>query len=235
MFARSSWSAPATAPRSTRSTELFHGAYADIRDFLCDVGDLSPDDLHPHLYSQHDDDAVRHLFDVASGLDSAVVGESEILGQIRNAWETAQREGGARSALNLLFRHAIETGKRARTETEIGRGTASVSHAAVEMAVEHHGALTGLTVAVLGAGAMGEGIAVALRHAGVGSRSSSSIAPPPAREELAERVGGTAYGTERLSDALAHADLLLTSTGSGEAVVTRSMLAVRSTAEDVRS
>lgn len=204
--------------------ELFHGAYADIRDFLCDLGDISHDELHPHLYSQHDDAAVRHLFDVASGLDSAVVGESEILGQIRSAWETAQREGGARGSLNLLFRHAIEVGKRARTETDIGRGTASVSHAAVEMAVEHHGGIDGLTVAVLGAGAMGEGIAVALRNAGVGdiivvNRSAAR------GQALAERVGGTTVGTDRLPAALAQADLLLTSTGSGEALVTRDMLA----------
>ena len=204
-------------------TELFHGAYADIRDFLCDIGDISPDDLHPHLYSQHDDAAVRHLFDVASGLDSAVVGESEILGQIRTAWEIAQREGGARGSLNLLFRHAIEAGKRARTETDIARGTASVSHAAVEMAIEHHGALTGLTVAVLGAGAMGEGIAVALRHAGVGEIIVVNRTAGRA-QRLAERIGGTAYGTERLADALAQADLLLTSTGSGQAVVSRPML-----------
>ncbi len=102
--------------------EKFHGAYADIRDFLCDLGNIAPDDLHPHLYSEHDDAAVRHLFEVAAGLDSAVVGETEILGQIRQAWEVAQREGGARTTLNLLFRHAIGVGKRARTETGIAQG-----------------------------------------------------------------------------------------------------------------
>lgn len=103
--------------------ERFHGAYADIRDFFCDLGSLDPAELQPHLYSQHDEAAVTHLFEVACGLDSAVLGESEILGQVRGAWELAQAEGGARSTLNLLFRHAIETGKRARTETAIGRGT----------------------------------------------------------------------------------------------------------------
>jgi glutamyl-tRNA reductase len=77
--------------------ELFHGAYADIRDFLCDLGDLSARRAHPHLYSQHDTSAVTHLFEVAAGLDSAVLGESEILGQVRSAWETAQREGAART------------------------------------------------------------------------------------------------------------------------------------------
>ena len=73
--------------------ERFHGAYADIRDFFCELGGLQPDELHPHLYSQHDDAAVTHLFEVASGLDSAVLGESEILGQVRGAWELAQLEG----------------------------------------------------------------------------------------------------------------------------------------------
>jgi glutamyl-tRNA reductase len=111
--------------------EKFHGAYADIRDFLCDVGGFAPDDLHAHLYTEHDDAAVAHLFEVAAGLDSAVLGESEILGQVRQAWELAQAEGGSRTTLNLLFRHALSVGKRARTETGIGRGTASVSHAAV--------------------------------------------------------------------------------------------------------
>ena len=119
--------------------ERFHGAYADIRDFLCDLGGLGPDELQSHLYSQHDDAAVAHLFEVAAGLDSAVLGESEILGQVRDAWKLAQDEGGTKATLNLLFRHALETGKRARTETSIGRGTASVSHAAVEMATERLG------------------------------------------------------------------------------------------------
>ena len=83
--------------------ERFHGAYADIRDFFCELGGLAPDELHPHLYSQHDDGAVTHLFEVAAGLDSAVIGETEILGQVRAAWELAQREGGARSELWLYF------------------------------------------------------------------------------------------------------------------------------------
>ena len=146
--------------------ERFHGAYADIRDFFCELSGLEPDDLHPHLYSQHDDAAVTHLFEVASGLESAVLGESEILGQVRGAWEAAQAEGGARATLNLLFRHAIETGKRARTETGIGKHTASVSHAAVDMANERLGSLAGKRVLVVGAGEMGEGIAVALVGAG---------------------------------------------------------------------
>lgn len=204
--------------------ERFHGAYADIRDFLCDLGHIAPDELHPHLYSQHDELAVRHLFEVAAGLDSVVIGETEILGQLRQAWEIAQREGGARSTLNLLFRRAIGVGKRARTETAIARGTASISHAAVEMAIEHHGSLEGLDVAVVGAGAMGEGIAVALRAAGVGTVTVVNRSAERG-VSLAERVDGTACGFERLADAIARADLVVTSTGSDTTIITSDMLA----------
>jgi glutamyl-tRNA reductase len=204
-------------------TERFHGAYADIRDFLCDLGHIAPDDLHPHLYSHHDDAAVRHLFEVAAGLDSAVVGEAEILGQLRQAWEVAQREGGARTSLNLLFRHAVGVGKRARTETGIARGTASISHAAVEMAIEHHGTIEGRRVAVLGAGAMGEGIAVALHGAGVGDVVVVNRTPERGRA-LAERINGHAIGLEGLADVLAEADVVLTSTGADAPLVTRSLV-----------
>lgn len=200
-------------------TEKFHGAYADIRDFLCSRGDISADELHPHLFSQHDEAAVTHLFEVAAGLDSAVVGESEILGQLRQAWEIAQREGGARTTLNLLFRHAVEVGKRARTETAIARGTASVSHAAVEMAVEHHGSINGRSVALVGAGAMGEGIAVALRGAGVGDVVVVNRSPERG-QALADRIDGRALGIDRLREALESSDVVLTSTGADEPVIT---------------
>ncbi len=203
--------------------EKFHGAYADIRNFLCDLGDITPDELHPHLYSEHDDAAVTHLFEVAAGLDSAVIGETEILGQLRTAWEIAQREGGSRTTLNLLFRHAVGVGKRARTETAIARGTASVSHAAVEMAVEHHGDIAGRKVALVGAGAMGEGIAVALHGAGVGDVMVVNRTPERG-VALAARIGGVALGMDRLSEALASCDVVLTSTGSGQPVVTRELL-----------
>ncbi|MEO6653598.1 MAG: glutamyl-tRNA reductase [Ilumatobacteraceae bacterium] len=203
--------------------EKFHGAYADIRNFLCDLGNITPDELHPYLYSEHDEAAVTHLFEVAAGLDSAVIGEGEILGQLRTAWETAQREGGARTTLNLLFRHAVGVGKRARTETAISRGTASVSHAAVEMAVEHHGDIAGRKVALVGAGAMGEGIAVALHGAGVGGVMVVNRTPERG-EALAARIDGVALGMDRLRDALEACDVVLTSTGSGEPVITRELV-----------
>jgi glutamyl-tRNA reductase len=198
--------------------ERFHGAYADIRDFFCDLGVLDADELHPHLYSQHDDAAVAHLFEVAAGLDSAVLGESEILGQVRSAWELAQDEGGAKATLNLLFRHAIETGKRARTETSIGRGTASVSHAAVEMAADRLGSLAGRRVLVVGAGKMGEGIAAALVNAGVSHLVVANRTLERA-DQLAQRIGGGVVPFANLPAALADADVLLTCTGAGVTVI----------------
>ena len=204
--------------------ERFHGAYADIRDFFCELGALQPDELHPHLYSQHDDAAVMHLFDVAAGLESAVLGESEILGQVRGAWETAQAEGGAKATLNLLFRHAIETGKRARTETSIGQHTASVSHAAVDMAIERLGSLHGSRVLVVGAGDMGEGVAVAL--AGAGATHITVTNRTEARaQQLAERVGGTIVPFGQLGAALRDADVLLTCTGAGSIIVDHELVA----------
>jgi glutamyl-tRNA reductase len=203
--------------------ELFHGAYGDVRDLLCELGDLSIDELTPHLYSQHDHAAVRHLFEVAAGLDSAVLGESEILGQVRAAWETAQREGAARSTLNHLFRSAVATGKRARSETGIGRGTASISHAAVEMITDTSGPIEGKRVLVVGAGSMGEGVAVALHRAG-GAEILVANRSPGRSGALAERVGGIAVGFDRLDEAVAAADVIVAGTGADRAVLSRSLL-----------
>ena len=203
--------------------EKFHGAYGDLRDFFCDLGGFSADELIPHVYSQHDDAAISHLFEVASGLDSAVLGESEILGQVRIAWERSQREGGALSTLNLLFRHAIETGKRARTETSIGRHTASVSHAAVDMARESLGAINGMTVLVVGAGDMGEGVTVALADSGVGQVlvTNRTIAKAQA---LADRVSGSVTEFYRLAESLCEADVVVTCTGAGSTVIDADMV-----------
>ena len=199
--------------------ERFHGAYADIRDFLCELGSLRADELHPHLYSQHDDAAAQHLFEVAAGLDSAVLGESEILGQVRAAWQRAKDEAGVRSTLDLLFRHALRVGKRARTETAIGRGTSSVSHAAVEMVTDRLGELHGRHVVVVGAGEMGVGVATALHKAGAGTITVCNRTPERGIH-LAERVGGRAVGLDRLGEALATADVVLACTASGLSTVT---------------
>ena len=204
-------------------TEKFHGAFDDISEFLMGVGGLNSEDLSAFVFAQHDEAAVAHLFEVAAGLDSVVIGESEILGQVKSAWEIAQNEGGARGTLNLLFRHAITAGKRARTETSIGRGTVSMSHAAVEMAIERLGSLSGAQVLVVGAGAMGDGIAVALHDAGAGEIIVANRTAERGNA-LAERVGGRAVGFERLPEVLGSADLVLTCTGSEEPVITAELI-----------
>ena len=134
---------------------------------------------------------------MTAGLDSAVLGESEIQGQVKQAWDRARGEGAAGPALNLLLRHALEGGKRARTETGIGRKVASVSQAAVAMARERLGGLAGKTVLLLGAGDMGEGMAVAL--AGAGERINLMVANRTQAKAvaLAARIGGRARGARR--------------------------------------
>lgn len=199
--------------------ERFHGAYDDIRDFFCETSGLASEDVTPHLFSQHDEAAVAHLFGVASGLDSAVIGESEIIGQVRDAWETAMAQGVARSSLNLLFRHALETGKRARTETAIARSTASVSHAAVEMAEEIIGSLAGSRVLVIGAGEMGEGVATALAKAGAQTVVVNRTAGRG--EALAGKVGARVASFAELGAELAGADVVVSCTGAGDVVLTR--------------
>lgn len=199
---------------------LFHPGVDDVRHFLAETAGLDPDVLADLLYTFHDDAAVTHLFAVAAGLDSMIIGEHEILGQVREAWRVAEREGTAGPLLSRTFRHAIEVGKRARTETGIGRHAVSVSSAAVALAVERLGSLEGRRVLVLGAGEVGERMAVALAGAGVeeivvANRTASR------GQALAERVGGRAIGLDQLDDALAIADVVLSSTGADQTLIER--------------
>jgi glutamyl-tRNA reductase len=193
--------------------ERFHGAVADVRSFLAETAFLPPEEFADHLYVHHDDEAAAHLFAVASGLDSAVVGEAEVLGQVRSAWERAVDEGTAGSSLNLLFRHALEVGKRARTETGIARHVASVSTAAVAMAAGRLGSLDGRRVLVLGACEMGEGMVRALVAAGVADVAIANRTWDTA-VEVATRVGGRALRLAELNDPLAEVDVLPTGTGA---------------------
>jgi glutamyl-tRNA reductase len=197
--------------------EKFHGAYADVRNSLAEMAYLPPETFADHLFVSYDADAARHLFEVAAGLDSAVIGEAEVLGQVKAAWEVARTEGAAGSALNMLFRHAIEVGKRARTETGISRNIASVSTAAVAMATERLGGLEGRRVLVLGAGEMGEGMVRAIVNGGVEDGVADVRIANRTWErsvELAERIGGSAIRLAELNGALAEVDLLLTGTGA---------------------
>jgi glutamyl-tRNA reductase len=206
--------------------ERFHAAVADIREFLCRLAFLAPEELSDHLYTFHDAAAVAHLFSVAAGLDSAVLGESEILGQVRTAWEIAAGERAAASSMNLLFRHAVEVGKRVRTETGIGRSSVSVSSAAVALASQRLGGLDGARVLVLGAGEMGEGMVASLVAAGVSDVLVANRTMARA-EALAERVGGRAVALSDVASALAEVDVLLTSTGASDFLVEAASLEAR--------
>jgi len=198
--------------------EKFHPAYADLRTFFSELAFVPPEELADHLYVHDGADAASHLFSVAAGLDSAVIGEAEILGQVRQAWEKAQDEQAAGSQLNLLFRHALEVGKRARTETGIGRHVASVSTAAVAMAAERLGSLEGRSILVMGAGDMGEGMVRSLATNGVSDIRIANRTWERAAD-LAERVDGRAIRLADLDDSLAEVDLLLTGTGASSMLI----------------
>ena len=201
-------------------TTRFHPGIDDVRHFLADLAGLDPDTLAERLYTYHDDAAVAHLFGVAAGLDSMIIGEAEILGQVREAWQTAEHEGTAGQLLGRTFRHAVQVGKRARRDTKIGRHAVSVSSAAVTLAAERLGSLAGRRVLVLGAGDVGVGMAVALAGAGVGEIVVANRSRARARE-LAKRVGGRAVSLDEVPDALVDSDVLLASTGAPNVLIER--------------
>ena len=197
-------------------TRRYHPAVGDIRNFMAAWSGQPPEAFSSHLYEYHEDAAVRHLFKVAAGIDSAVLGEGEILGQLGDAWEHAHAEGTAGPILSILFRHAAEVGKRVRSETAIARGTTSLSQAAVALARNVLGSLSGRTTLVMGAGEMGEAMAQALAgNLGEGRLLVANRTAARA-EELAARCGGRALDWGDLGHGLAQADVVLASTGSPE-------------------
>jgi glutamyl-tRNA reductase len=201
------------------TADRFHPAVQAVRNFLCERSFLAPEDVADHLTVLYDDAAIAHLFSVAAGLDSAVLGESEVLAQVRGAWDAARAEGTAGPVLSGVFRHAVEVGKRVRSETAIARGTTSISQAAVALAADRLGGLAGRRVLVLGAGDMGEGMTVALAGAGVADVLVANRTQTRA-SSLAERVGGRAIDVAELPAALASVDVLLTSTGAPSPLLT---------------
>ena len=142
--------------------EKFHSAYEHIYDHLAEQASVAATEMSDSVYSLYGADAVRHLYAVVSGLDSVVLGEAEIQGQVKRAWQTAEAAGTAGGNLNPLFRQALGVGRRIRTETQVGRELTSVSEAAVALASEVLGGFAGRRIAVLGAGEMGGGMAKAI-------------------------------------------------------------------------
>ena len=175
--------------------------------------------LANHLYTRTDEGAVEHLFRVASSLDSMVVGEPQILGQVRQAYAQAVEAGTAGRVLHRLLHHAFHTAKRVRSETEIASAAVSVSYAAVELGRKILGTLVGRTVLLVGAGEMAELAARHLASAGASNILVANRTYETARR-LASEFGGRAVPFERLSDGLAEADVVICSTGARGYVVT---------------
>ncbi len=193
--------------------ERFHDAYHDVRDALAVLSGLDVERFVDHLYVYYHDEAVRHLFNVTAGLDSAVLGEHEILGQVKAAWETARLEGAAGTLLGQLFEHAVVCGKRVRTDTGIGRSTASLSHAAVSLVTERIGSLDGKRILLVGAGEVGTGVATALaKSAAVQVEVTNRTAGKA--QEVAASVGATAVDWSDLVNGMTRADVVIAATAA---------------------
>lgn len=203
----------------------FHGGAQDLRNFLAEFRHVAPEDFSDRLYTYHDDAAIRHLFRVSAGIDSMVVGESEILGQVRRAFAAASEEGATQRVLGSGFRKALRAGKRARTETSIGRNPVSISSAAVELARKafEGSTLAGKRVTIVGAGKMGRLAAQALASAGASDVSVVNRSQERA-QEVADAFGATPMPIERLPEQLALADIVITSTTAPETIIDKAMV-----------
>ena len=202
----------------------FHGGLGDVCSVLADVSGLPASDLAAHLYVHYDDEAVRHSFRVSSGLDSMVVGESQILGQLRYAYHAATEADSAGRLLHELMQQALRVGKRAHAETGIDKAGQSVVSAALDVAAGHLGHLTGRPALVIGAGSMGALSVATLTRAGIGPLRITNRSAARA-ERLAEAYGATAVPFAELDAALAAADLVVSATTSITPVLTAERLA----------
>lgn len=201
--------------------DRFHDGLADIRAFFAGrLGDYEERcDLDSLLTVAYDDAAARHLFEVASGVDSVLLGEGEILRQVRRAAERAAAERASGPVLSGLFRHALEAGKRVRSETAIARGTTSLAHVAVGVARAHLGDLNDKKALLIGAGEAGAGLATTLAAAEPGLRFTVASRARARADELAASVNGRAIGLEDVRVALSEIDVLLTATSAPGPVV----------------
>jgi len=210
--------------------ERFHDGVAEIEEFLADISGSSVEALSEFCTIRFDEDVTEHLFTVASGLDSAVLGESEVLGQVRRAWERATNEHASGPVLGALFRHAVETGKRVRSETAIARGITSLSHGAVALAADRRPmGLSGARVLVVGAGEMGEGVTQALVGRGVDTLVVANRTAERAEAVIAALPEGTtgSIATRDLDDLgtlLAAADVVFTTVGTSHPIIDRGLM-----------
>jgi glutamyl-tRNA reductase len=189
------------------------GGGVDPAEFLFEQFAVDPALLRPHLYEHRGRDAVRHLFRVASSLDSMVVGEPQILGQVKEAFSVARTAGTISGQLEHLLQSAFAAAKRVRTDTQIGSNSVSIASVAVDLAQKIFGSLHGRTVFLVGAGKMSELAARHLVEQGAGAILVSNRTQERA-ERMAEQFDGRVIPFERLYDVAGEADIVITSTGA---------------------
>jgi glutamyl-tRNA reductase len=203
--------------------ESYHAGFQVLRGFLSESREVPFEDFADILYTLYEDQAIRHLFSVASGLDSMVLGEPQILSQIRSAFRGAEAEDAPGSLLHALFRRAIRVGRRARAETEIGASPAAFVQAGAALAERTLGGLEERRVAVVGAGAMGDIAVRTLTGRGINEVTILNRTKEKA-ESLARRTGARARPFEELPDAVREADLVVSFTGATGFVLERAAI-----------
>lgn len=195
-----------------------------IRSFMERWFGVPREEFTRHLYMYEEEQAVRHLFRVACGLDSMVLGETQILGQVKSAFLLSQREKGTGTWFNMLFKQAVTLGKRAHSETAIGESAVSISYAAVELGKRIFGSFSGKRVLILGAGKMSE---LTAKHLSGGGAEEVFVANRTyARaQELAAKFEGTPCTMQEAMERLADVDILISSTGAEGYVITSAQVA----------
>jgi glutamyl-tRNA reductase len=193
---------------------------AQIKSFLTNFRHASTGyDIESYLYTRLGREAMEHLFRVSTGLDSMLIGEAEILGQVKDAYVVAQRAKSLGRTLHHLFREALAAGKTARAQTQIGSESISIATAAVEAARARVGSLTGKTIVVIGAGKMGRTAVKRLRSEGAARVVVANRTMSRARDLVAEQGLGEALELPGLSDALSIADVVVASTGASHFIL----------------
>ena len=203
--------------------ETSHECAPGLSSFLSEFHSVRPDVLSVSLYHHYDSEAVRHLFRVSGGLDSMLLGEAEILGQVREAYKFAHEQGATGPVLNRLFQGALEVGKRVRSETDLGTRPMSVASAGVKLAERIFGKLKDRAALVLGAGTISEQVVAQLRDRGVANLTVMNRSRDRA-EELAAQHGGQVAAWGDWDAALQHVDVVVTSVSVEEPILSREIL-----------
>ena len=194
-----------------------------IKEFLSQWFQIEKEEFTPFLFIYEEDGALEHLFKVACGLNSLILGETQILGQVRTSFLTAQEEKTSGTVFNQLFKQAITLAKKAHSNTDIGANAVSVSYAAVELAKKVFGSIENKHVLILGAGKMGE-LAIENLHGSGATNVTVMNRTYEKAQDLASRFHGKAKSMDELQEALMEADILISSTGAKDFVLTKQMV-----------